>query len=126
MGECLNRHYVRTKFRPNPRGQAFFCVDLTWNDPIVNVLADTHFSFLSFLNTAPTHSFFSYIMVLNLFFTTSLAKLYQLQSQSLYLNSAGAYFYRYFDPFLQILDKILAWCACPRPRSSKGFSAGAV
>ena len=33
MGECLNRHYVRTKFRPNPRGQVFFCVDLTWNDP---------------------------------------------------------------------------------------------
>ena len=36
MGECLNRHYVRTKFRPNPRGQVFFCVDLTWNDPFFN------------------------------------------------------------------------------------------
>ena len=33
MGECLNRHYVRTKFRPNPRGSGIFCVDLTWNDP---------------------------------------------------------------------------------------------
>ena len=35
MGECLNRHYARTKFRPNPRGQVFFYVDLTWNDPTV-------------------------------------------------------------------------------------------
>ena len=34
MGECLNRHYVRTKFRPNPRGSGIFCVDLTWNDPV--------------------------------------------------------------------------------------------
>ena len=33
MDECLNRHYVRTKLRPNLRGQVFFCVDLTWNDP---------------------------------------------------------------------------------------------
>ena len=37
MGECLNRHYVRTKFRPNPRGSGIFCADLTWNDPIVSV-----------------------------------------------------------------------------------------
>ena len=28
-----DRHYVRTKFRPNPRGSGIFCVDLTWNDP---------------------------------------------------------------------------------------------
>ena len=33
MAECLNRHYVRTKFRQNPRGSGIFCVDLTWNDP---------------------------------------------------------------------------------------------
>ena len=26
--------YVRTMFRPNPRGQVYFCVDLTWNDPM--------------------------------------------------------------------------------------------
>ena len=33
MGECLNRHYVRPKFLPNPWGSGNFCVDLTWNDP---------------------------------------------------------------------------------------------
>ena len=31
-GECLNIHYVRTKFRANPSGSGIFCVDLTWND----------------------------------------------------------------------------------------------
>ena len=34
MGECLNRHYVRIKFCPNPKGSGIFCVDLTWNDPM--------------------------------------------------------------------------------------------
>ena len=29
------------------------------------------------------------------------------QCQNFYLNSAGAYFYQYFDPFLQILNKFL-------------------
>ena len=29
MGEYLNRHYVRTKFHPNPRGSGFFFV-LEW------------------------------------------------------------------------------------------------
>ena len=56
----------------NLQTQTFFRSD----SPIVNVLADTHFSFLSFL-TAPTRSFFFlYIMVLNPFFTTGLAKIY--------------------------------------------------
>ena len=36
MGERLNRHYVRTKFRPNLRGQIFLCADLTWDDPKAN------------------------------------------------------------------------------------------
>ena len=29
MGECLNRHYVRTKIH---EGKGFSCVDLTWID----------------------------------------------------------------------------------------------
>ena len=29
MGECLNRHYVGTKFHPNLLGSGNFCVDLT-------------------------------------------------------------------------------------------------
>ena len=45
MGECLNRHYVRTKFRPNPRGSGIFCVDLTWNDPcaVVSKKSNKHY-----------------------------------------------------------------------------------
>ena len=27
-----------TKFEENPEGSSFFCVDLTWNDPLENLL----------------------------------------------------------------------------------------
>jgi len=32
----LFRHYVQTKFHSILIGSRFFCVDLTWNDPIVS------------------------------------------------------------------------------------------
>ena len=31
----LFRHYAQTKFHSILKGSRFFCVDLTWNDPIV-------------------------------------------------------------------------------------------
>ena len=60
------------------------------NEAIVNVLTDTHFSFLSFLtaHTAPTPFLFLYIMVLNVFFTTCLAKIYPVATIKICLEFA--------------------------------------
>ena len=60
----------------------------------------------------PTRSFF-YIMVLNVLFTKGLAKIYPVVE---------------LQKWVKVLIKvqILAWCACGRPRSLNGFSAGAV
>ena len=33
----LFRHYAQTKFHSNLIGSRFFCVDLTWNDPNLNL-----------------------------------------------------------------------------------------
>jgi len=37
----LFRHYAQTKFHSNLIGSRFFCVDLTWNDPILRFKVQT-------------------------------------------------------------------------------------
>ena len=39
MSNKHHRHYKRTKFRQNPRGDPKFLVDLAWNDPYMSILA---------------------------------------------------------------------------------------
>ena len=36
MASSLTKYLMVINFRKNPRGSGFFCVEMTWNDPLYN------------------------------------------------------------------------------------------
>ena len=38
MASSLTKYLMVNNFRKNPRGSGFFCVEMTWNDPIISAI----------------------------------------------------------------------------------------